>query len=75
MAELKKLLNKPEEATHIRLKEVCEKNCTAVFAKVRVADILPIERSRLQSEKFRYALQAHFDFIVADDNHNPLFAV
>lgn len=71
----KKVLNLHEEVTHRSLKDICEKNGAHVFAKVRVADILPIENSGIPDDLFRYALQAHFDFVVADSSHNPLFAV
>lgn len=73
--ELKRILNRHEEVTHLRLREVCEAYASHVYAKVRVADILPIENSGIDGELYRYALQSHFDFVVADDQHNPIFAV
>lgn len=72
---LKPLLNLPESETDRRLREVCDDFDARVFAKVRVADVLPIERSGIDDLLYRYALQAHFDFVVTDDNNNPLFAV
>jgi hypothetical protein len=71
----KKILNLHEEVTHRNLRDACEKNGALVFAKVRVADILPIEGSGISDQLFRFALQAHFDFVVADREHTPLFAV
>jgi hypothetical protein len=71
----KKILNLHEEITHRNLRAVCEKNGALVFAKIRVADILPIEGSGISDQLFRFALQAHFDFVVADREHTPLFAV
>ena len=47
----------------------------AVCPKVRVADVLPIEGSGIESAVFKYALQAHFDFVVTDAAHTPVFAV
>jgi very-short-patch-repair endonuclease len=47
----------------------------AVCPKVRVADVLPIEGSGIDSDTFKYALQAHFDFVVTDATHTPVFAV
>jgi len=72
---LKKLLNLPESVTDQRLREVCEDFKAHVFPKVRVADVLKIERSGISDELYRYALQAHFDFVVSDSEHQPLFAV
>jgi hypothetical protein len=42
---LKKLLNNPERITYGRLREVCARHGTEVYAKVRLADVLPIEGS------------------------------
>ncbi len=72
---LKKLLNLPESVTDQRLREVCEDFDAHVFPKVRVADVLKIERSGISDSLYRYALQAHFDFVVSDSEHQPLFAV
>ena len=72
---LKKVLNRHEEVTHRRLREACEKWDASVFAKVRLADILPIEGSGIDPGQYAYALRSHFDFVVTDVDHNPLFAV
>ncbi len=72
---LKRLLNLPESVTDLRLREVCEDFDAKVFAKVRVADVLPIENSGIDDEHYRYSLRAHFDFVVTDDSDQPLFAV
>lgn len=72
---LKRLLNLPESETDRRLREVCEDFGAKVYAKVRVADVLSIERSGIGDEHYGYALQAHFDFLVADFEDLPLFAV
>lgn len=61
---LKPLLNLPESETDSRLREVCDDFDARVFAKVRVADVLQIERSGIDDVLYRYALQAHFDFII-----------
>jgi hypothetical protein len=71
----KRLLNSPEHMTYERLREACSRNGAEVFAKVRLADILPIENSGISDELFRFALQSHFDFVVADADHLPLFAI
>ncbi len=72
---VKKILNLHEEATHIKLKKICEEYGTSVYPKLRVADVLPIQKSGISSEEYRFALQSHFDFVVADSEHTPVFAV
>lgn len=72
---VKKILNSFEEATHRSLKEVCEKYGAFVFPKLRVADVFAIEGSGLSNEEYRFALQSHFDFVVTDNKHSPLFSV
>lgn len=72
---IKKLLNYSELVTDQRLREICEEFDAHVFPKVRVADVLKIEHSGIPVDLYRYALQAHFDFVVTDSKHLPLFAV
>ncbi|MBW7899723.1 hypothetical protein B188_28360 [Candidatus Brocadiaceae bacterium B188] len=72
---LKKLLNLPESVTDALLREVCQDFDAHVFAKVRVADVLKIECSGIPDDMYKYALQAHFDFVVSNSEHEPLFAV
>jgi ssDNA-binding Zn-finger/Zn-ribbon topoisomerase 1 len=72
---LKRLLNYSEQITYGRLHEVCDRRGARVHAKVRLADVLPIESSGIPDELFGYALQAHFDFVVTNCDHFPLFAV
>jgi len=71
----KKILNLHEEATNLRLKEVCDTYGAHAYPKIRVADVLPIQGSGISNEDFRFALQAHFDFIVCDNEQIPQFAV
>lgn len=72
---LKRLLNLQEEATYHSLRQACERNEAHVYTKVRCADVLPIEQSGISDDHYAYALRAHFDFVVCDDQHHPLFAV
>ena len=72
---LKRLLNLHEEATHRSLSRACEHNSAHVYTKVRVADVLPIEKSGISDEHYDFALRAHFDFVVCDESQTPLFAV
>jgi hypothetical protein len=70
-----RLLNKSEEATYLRLSGIAGDHSALVFAKVRVADVLQINRSGISNEQYHYALSAHFDFVVTDAEYLPLFAV
>lgn len=69
------LVNHYEQVTDSALNRVAQKQNCRVFAKVRVADVLPIEKSGLSDEEYSYALKSHFDFIFADSEHEPLFAI
>lgn len=75
MSKFKPLLNHPEELADARLAEVCTTVGARVFAKIRVADVLPINGSGASGDEFGFALRSHFDFVVADENKLPLFAV
>lgn len=46
-----------------------------VYAKVRLADVLPIESSGISSDLYDFALTAHYDFVITDMSQRPLFAV
>jgi hypothetical protein len=75
MPPFKRLLNYREEQTHRILSESTPNNSARLFAKVRVADVLPIENSGISDALFSYALRAHFDFVISDRESMPLFAV
>jgi very-short-patch-repair endonuclease len=75
MPALKRLLNQSEDATDQRLRAASRRHDASVFPKVRLADILPIEGSGITNREYSYALNAHVDFVVADADHDPLFAV
>lgn len=69
------LVNKYEEITHKTLQEAVSKADAQVFAKVRVADVLQIERSGITDQEYSYALSAHFDFVIAAADSSAEFAV
>jgi len=73
MGQCKRLLNNQEQSLRERLVELCGGH--KVFAKVRLADVLPIENSGIGRSEYRFALQAHFDFVVSDEQLQPQFAV
>lgn len=72
---LKRIMNLHEEATHTRLRAACERYGALVYPKVRLADILPIEGSQISGDEYRFALRSHFDFVIANKQQQPLFAV
>jgi len=72
---LKKIMNLHEEVTHSRLRSVCENYGALVYPKIRLADVFSIEGSGISRGNYRFALQSHFDFLVTDDKHQPMFAI
>ena len=70
---LKRLLNRSEEMTDARLRAVCEPHGVRVFAKVRLADIFPIEDSGITPRAYSFALRSHIDFLVVDEDYDPIF--
>jgi len=70
------ILNRSEAAAESALRDAADKNGARVFAKVRIADALSIDRTGLPDPVWRYALQGHFDFLLADRTSSvPYFAV
>ncbi len=72
---LKRMLNSSERITYARLREVCEIHVAEVYAKVRLADVLPIEGSGLHEAFYEFALQSHYDCVVTGRDQVPLFAM
>jgi len=71
----KKLFNLHEEASYIHLSKNASQFSAKVENKMRIADVLNIKASGLSDEEYRYALQAHYDFVIYDNGNYPLFAV
>ena len=69
------LANKFERLTSEELNRYAEEHGAQVFRKSRIADALHIENSGISNVLYRCALQAHFDFVVADEDSFPQFAV
>jgi hypothetical protein len=46
-----------------------------LFTKVRLADVIDIEDTRLDQRDKDFALKASFDFLITDENHWPVHAV
>lgn len=72
---VKRLLNRSEEVTYDALNRVCQAHGARVSAKVRVADIFPLDGSGITDDHYSYALKSHFDFVVTNHDHQPLFSV
>jgi hypothetical protein len=75
MDRRRKLINGREDSTRRLLNAAAQRNGAEVFAKIRIADALDMDRSGLENEFYSYGLKAHFDFVVADADHRALFAV
>jgi hypothetical protein len=75
MDRRRRLLNSREATTRKILETSAGRNSAEVWSKVRVADVLNLDSSGLSSNLFGYGLRAHFDFVVVDADHMPLFAV
>jgi hypothetical protein len=71
---LKKLSTKGETEVFKQISPVADRYRSAIYRKMRVADVVDIKRLNAGSLR-SYALMAHFDFVVADENEQPLFAV
>jgi hypothetical protein len=75
------LVNPYEQAVDESLDRVCRRWGARVFPKVRVADVLLIDAPPLlagrglTSAERKFALMGHFDFVIADSNSQPQFAV
>lgn len=69
------LVNEYEKATDTALQEAAERSGARVFAKVRMADSVNIDKSGLSKQEFEYALKAHFDFVVTHSDCTTAFAV
>lgn len=74
-ASVKRLLNRSEAVVHDRLVETCKTHGARVCPKVRVADVLQVEGVGVLPSDLSFALKAHFDFVVIDNQDMPLFAV
>ncbi|CBN55826.1 MULTISPECIES: DUF2726 domain-containing protein [Kamptonema] len=68
-------LDRYEEITYEKLRAVCEPYNAHVFSKVRLADILPVNKSGLSDNDFRFALQSHTDFLVTNSKYEVEFCV
>ena len=75
MPNLKKIVNLHEEATYNELRAIASDYGYQVYLKVRVADVFPLDQSKVASNLYSFALKSHFDFLACDKEHYPVFVV
>jgi hypothetical protein len=61
------LVNRYEKAAFGEIQRVVDDLGLTVWMKVGMKDVLPIEGSGLSDAHYRYALMAHFDFVICRD--------
>ena len=71
---LKRLSNLSEQRVHDEIVDTAVNYRGQIYRKVRIADVIDITQLRSKTLG-TYALQAHFDFCICDDQHNPAFAI
>ena len=72
---MKRLLNWSEAAALKELNSITFRYGLRVNPKVRIADVCPIEQSGIKADLYNYALKAHFDFVITNEEYIPQFAV
>lgn len=71
---LKRIFNTGEKAVFRIAQEVAASHEVEAMAKVRIADAIIIENSGISNQEYSYALKAHFDVLVIQNNL-PLIAI
>jgi hypothetical protein len=71
---LKQLSTSGEGEVFKQISPVADRYQAEVYRKIRIADVVDIGQFNTYSLG-SYALQAHFDFVVADKSQQPLFAL
>jgi hypothetical protein len=70
------LVNGNEIVTDQALERAAEAGGYRIAPKVRIADVLPIERSGIPNDQFAYDFRGHFDWVITEgDDRTPQFAV
>ncbi len=67
--------NKYEKITYDKLEAVADKTGAHVFAKVRLADVIPLNNSGISDAEFSFALKSHVDFLVTNSEQEQQFCV
>jgi hypothetical protein len=72
---LKRVVNRHEEIVLYELETLAPEYKYRVYTKIRLADIFNLQRRSVPPALFSFALKGHFDFVVCNTDHKPLFAV
>ena len=71
---LKRLTNHSEHRVYEQVAKACDEFGAEVYRKIRIADVIDIDQCAERSQG-TYALMAHFDFVICDENHMPQFVI
>jgi hypothetical protein len=71
---LRKFRNRSEDAMQRQIRAAIERHGAELHEKVRVADLIDIGKLD-QRELGTYGLQAHFDFVLIDENQQAVVAI
>lgn len=71
---LKRLTNHSEHRVYEQVAKACDEFGAEVYRKIRIADVVDIDKCSVRSQG-TYALMAHFDFVICDENHMPQFVI
>src|SRR5688572_19418368 len=71
---VKRIFTVGERAAYRISQEVADHHDVEVFPKLRLADVFPISNSGISDREYSYALKAHFDILVVQDNL-PVLAI
>ncbi|SOB93715.1 DUF2726 domain-containing protein [Thalassospira xiamenensis] len=72
---LLRLVNRYEEIVHGEIVLSANRWRLSVYPKVRVADVISLDKVRATGDLGRFGLQSHFDFVICRDKWNPVYAV
>ncbi len=72
---MKRLVNRYEKLTHDALKPVLDRFGLSIYPKVRLADVVDLDRAGATGDLKTYGLKAHFDFIICRDEWDPIYAI
>jgi len=68
MRRLKKILTNGERVVHSTAQELASQLGMQAFGKIRIADVIEIDKSGIPDDLYSYALRAHFDTVLVRDN-------
>jgi hypothetical protein len=75
MARQKRILNFSENVLNIKLNKALEGSKLKVGHSVSMSEVIDISRDELDEAEFDFYLKTNFDFLITDDEYNPVFVV